>query len=308
MNTTRVPLLFSLVVITLAVSACQQSTQSQLDKLSQIQERDTLVVSVDPAYPPQSEINSNATRAPDTKCTIDQLTANELTGFDVDVAVEIAKRLGVEACFVTPDWMQIISGNWRDQWDISVGSMTITPERMKTLFFTQPYYATPATFFVHSDNTSYSNPNDLSGKKIGVCSGCTYQLFLEGTLNLPGQEIGYTVKNAEIVGYANEVMALQELALGDGVKLDAAFVASPTGKQAILNGLPVKQIGDPVYLEYLAAAVDRKQIHDPLSFVNRVTEIIRQMHSDGTLKNLSMQYYGEDFTTTAAEFNTAVLK
>ena len=311
MNTTRVSLLFWQAAIALAVSTCQQSTQSQasqLDKLTEIEEKGTLVVSIDPAYPPQSEINSTAIRVPDTRCTVDQLTTNELSGFDVEVAVEIAKRLGVEACFVTPDWTQITSGNWQDQWDISVGSMAITPERMKSLSFTQPYYATPATFFVNSDNANTSNPSDLSGKKIGVCSGCTYQFYLEGTLSLPGQKIDYTVKNAEVIEYANEALALQDLAWGNGTKLDAVLVASPTGKQAIHKGLPIKPIGGPAYLEYLAAAVDKNQVHDPSSFVYRVTEIIQQMHGDGTLKNLSMQYYGEDLTTTAAEFNIAVLK
>ena len=311
MNAARLSLLSLLTAMAVAVSACQQSTQSQtaqLDKLTEIQKRGTLVVSIDPAYPPQSEIVPGAARTLDTQCTVDQLTAGELSGFDVEVAAGIAKRLGVEPCFVTPDWTQITSGNWRDQWDISVGSMAITPERMKTLSFTQPYYTTPAAFFVHSDNTSYSNPGDLSRKRVGVCSGCTYQLYLEGTLSLPVQKIDFAVKNAEIVEYANEVLALQELALGDGVKLDAALVASPTGKQAISNGLPIKQLGSPVYLEYLAAAVDKNQIHDPSSFVNRVTEIIQQMHNDGTLRNLSIQYYGEDLTITAAEFNIALLK
>lgn len=310
MNTTRLSLLFSLIAIVLVVSACQQrpGQTSQLDKLSEIQGRGTMVVSIDPAYPPQSELSPNATRAPDTKCATDQLSANELSGFDVDVATEIAKRLGVEACFVTPDWAQITNGNWQDQWDISVGSMAITPERMKALYFTQPYYSTPAAFFVNSKNTGYSNPSDLSGKKVGVCSGCTYQLYLDGTLNLPGQMIDFKVKNAEVVEYATEALALQELAWGDGVKLDAALVASPTGKQAISKGLSIKQLGNPVYLEFLAAAVDRNQSNDPSPFVNKVTEIIQQMHSDGTLRNLSMQYYGEDLTAKAAEFNVSLLK
>lgn len=155
--------------------------------------------------------------------------------------------------------------------------------------------------------TKLRDTGNLSGKKIGVCRGCTYQFYLEGTLSLPGQEIDYKVRNAEVIEYGTEALALQELAWGIGVKLDAVLVASPTGKGAILKGLPIKQIGDPVYYEYLAAAVDKNQGHDPSSFVNRVTEIIQQMHSDGTLKNLSMQYYGEDLTTIAAEFDIAVL-
>jgi polar amino acid transport system substrate-binding protein len=72
------------------------------DYLADILERGTLVVSTDPAYPPQSELVENATRPADTKCAADQHTANEFKGFDIDAAVEIAKRLGVEAC-VTPD-------------------------------------------------------------------------------------------------------------------------------------------------------------------------------------------------------------
>ena len=229
-------------------------------------------------------------------------------GFDIEVATEIAKRLEIEACFVAPNWLQIVGGNWQGQWDISVGSMAITQERMETLIFTQPYYATPATFFVHSDNTSYSNLGDLSGKKVGTCSGCTYQFYLEGTLDLPGQEIDFIVKDAEISDYGTETIALQELAWGDGVRLDAVLIASPTGRRAISNELPVKQLGDPVYLEYLAVAMDKNQDSDSTTFIDKVSEIIQLMHKDGALQNLSMQYYGEDLTTKAAEFDTSILK
>lgn len=66
--------------------------------------RGTLVVATDPAYPPQSELKPGATCAVNTKCAPTEYTANEFTGFDVDMAVEIARWLGVEPCFVTPPW------------------------------------------------------------------------------------------------------------------------------------------------------------------------------------------------------------
>ena len=306
MNIKKLSLIFLTVALILIISACQQSQTSSPDKLTEVQERGTLVVAIDPAYPPQSEIRPNATRASETLCTLGQFTAGELGGFDVEVATEIAKRLDIEACFVTPNWLQIARGNWQGKWDISVGSMAITPERMETLAFTQPYYATQATFFVHIDNTSYSNPSDLSGKRVGTCSGCTYQFYLEGTLDLPGQKIEFIVENPEIIEYTTEATALQDLAWGDGFRLDAALIASPTGKRAISNGLPVKQLGDPVYTEYLAAAVDKSG--NSTSFVDKVSEIIQGMHNDGTLKNLSLQFYEEDLTTKAAEFDIAVIK
>lgn len=276
-------------------------------RLAEILERGTLLVSTDPAYPPQSELAAEGSRAADTQCAADQHTSSELTGFDIDTSVEIAERLGLEACFVTPSWDLITGGNWADRWDISVGSMTITPERMEKLYFTQPYYTTPAAFFIHQDNTSFTQPSDLSGRKVGACSACTYEFYLDGTLSIPGEDINFVVDNVEFTGYATDLDALQDLALGDGVRLDAVLTALPTGQGAIDNGLPLKQLGDAVYFEYLGAAVDKGHSSDPVPLAQRVTEIIQEMHADGTLLNLSQQYYGLDLTSAAAEFDVGAL-
>ena len=114
------------------------------------------------------------------------------------------------------------------------------------------------------------------------------------------------VENPEIIEVTTETTALQDLAWGDGTRLDAVLVALPTGKRAISNGLSVKQLGDPVYTEYLAAALDKTG--NSTSFVDKVDGIIQEMHNDGTLRVLSMQFYGEDLTTKAAEFDVNVLQ
>lgn len=297
-----------MIIASMLLTACGPKSPAQAsDKLGEITARGTLVISTDPAYPPQSQLVEGAKRAATTKCTSDQHTASELSGFDIDVAVEIAKRLGVEPCFFTPDWTLIIGGNWADRWDISVGSMTITPERMQKLYFSQPYYTTPAAFFVYKDNTTFTKPEDLSGKKIGACTGCTYDSYLAGTLKIPGEDIKLVVQNAKFTGYETDINALQDLALGDGVRLDAVLTAQPTGLGAIKDGLPLKQLGDVVFFEYLAAAIDKASSKDPVPFVKKVTEIIQQMHSDGTLLKLSQKYYGTDLTTAASKFDINAL-
>jgi polar amino acid transport system substrate-binding protein len=277
------------------------------DLLSQVKQRGTLVISTDPAYPPQSQLVEGGQRAANTKCASDQHTASELTGFDIDTAVAIAGKLGVEPCFVTPDWTLITGGNWAGRWDISVGSMTITPERMDKLYFSQPYYTTPAAFFVHKDNTTFTQPSDLSGKKIGACTGCTYDFYLEGTLQIPGETMNYVVKNPEFIGYETDLNALQDLALGDGVRLDAVLTAQPTGQGAISDGLPLKQLGDPVYFEYLAAAFDKESTIDAVPLVKKVSEVIQGLHQDGTLLKLSQKYYNTDLTSAAAKFDVSKL-
>lgn len=96
--------------------------------LAQVCEAGVIVVSTDPAYPPQSFLND----------------AGEYEGFDIDVAREIATRLGVEVEFTDPTFDAVVAGNWSGRWDMSVGSVTVTEERTEVLDFTQPYYYTPA--------------------------------------------------------------------------------------------------------------------------------------------------------------------
>jgi polar amino acid transport system substrate-binding protein len=293
-----------MIVLSVLLAACQGANpDTAQDKLQEIEARGTLVVSTDPAYPPQSELVETGARAENTKCASDQRTTGELTGFDIDVAAEVAERLGVEVCFVTPEWTIIEGGGWADRWDISIGSMTIIPTRMEKLYFTQPYYTTPAAFFVHQDNTNLAQPTDLAGKRVGACTGCTYDRYLQGNLEIPGEEIEFLVSDAAFAGYDTDINALQDLALGDGVRLDAVLTAQPTGAGAIADGLPLKQLGEPVYFEYLGGAVDKTHTKDPVSLVRKLNEVIQAMHSDGTLLELSQQYYGIDLTTAAGEFD-----
>ena len=290
-----------------AAAPADTGSAAVADLLSEVQARGKLIVSTDPAYPPQSELVANAAPPADTKCSGDEKPANQFTGFDIDTAAEIAKRLGVEVCFVTPDWTLITAGGWAGRWDLSIGSMTITPERMEKLYFTQPYYTTPAAFFVHQDNTTFTQPADLSGKKVGGCSGCTYEAYIDGTLSIPGETIDFVVTDAEFAGYDTDVPALEDLALGDGIRLDAVLTALPTGQGYIADGGPLKQLGEPVYFEYLAGAIDKASAIDTQSFQDAVNAAIQEMHADGTLKTLSEQYYGTDLAAAGATFDLAAL-
>jgi polar amino acid transport system substrate-binding protein len=300
-----------LLGLLLLLSACRGGIAAAptmtSDKLSEIMERGRLIVASETAYPPQSELLPDAQRAANTTCASSEYTANQLRGFDIDVAVEIARRLGVEPCFVSPTWVQVSSGGWGDRWDINVGSMVITPERMEVLYFTQPYVTGAAVLFVHKDNRTFTQASDLSGKKIGVCAGCAYEYYLEGSLVIPGRKIDYIIKDATIVGYDTDTSALEDLAMGDGVRLDAVLTDPDTGQNAIRKGLPLKQLGEPVYYDYVAAAIDKKSGRDPVPFVRQVTKIVQQMHQDGTLRTLSQKYYAGDFTTAASEFDINAL-
>jgi polar amino acid transport system substrate-binding protein len=170
---------------TKAAGGEQSSGDASTDKLAQVLGRGTLILFTDPKYPPQSFTVKGAKRAAGTKCAANELTAPEMAGYDADTGKLVAKALGVEPCFVTPSWTEVTAGNWGDRWDLAYGSGAIETSRMAVLYMTQPYYSTPANFFVPKSSPA-ETPEDLSGKKVGACAGCTMEKYLRGTLELPG--------------------------------------------------------------------------------------------------------------------------
>ena len=259
------------------------TTDAEGDLLAEICEKGVLTVSTDPAYPPQSKYLPKE---------------DEYVGFDIDVATEIATRLGVDIAWEAPSWDVITAGGWNGRWDMSVGSMTPTNDRQEVLHFTQPYYYTPAVVVVHEENTSVQDlETDLDGKAVGVCSGCTYDQFLEKSLDIKGFEFDFVIDDATVQGYDTDTTALQDLAIGDGTRLDAVITSSTTAQGYADEGNPVKIAGDPVFYEPLSAAIDKSSELDPQSLVDAADAIVAEMHEDGTLTEFSKEWYdGLDVT------------
>jgi polar amino acid transport system substrate-binding protein len=262
-----------------AETVCASYDQNAGDLLARICAEGVIRVSTDPAYPPQSELN------PET---------GEYEGFDIDVAQEIADRLGVTVQWETPKWGVLTAGSWNDRWDMSVGSMTPTNERQQVLEFTEPYSFVPAVVVVPEDMEVTDVTTDLDGATIGVCADCTYQFFLEKSLAISGFEFDFVIDDATIQGYDTDTTALQDLALG---RLDAVMTSSPTAKAFVEEGNPVKIAGEPLFGEPLAIAFDKDPELDNTSLVQTVDEMVADMHDDGTLTELSEKWYdGLDVT------------
>jgi polar amino acid transport system substrate-binding protein len=204
------------------------------------------------------------------------------------VATEIADRLGVDVAWEAPSWDVITAGGWNGRWDMTVGSMTPTNDRQKVLDFTQPYYYTPAVVVVGADSDVSDVTTDLDGKKVGVCSACTYDMFLQKKLDIKGFEFDFVVDDPEIAGYDTDTTALDDLANG---RLDAVITSMTTAQGYIDAGNPVKIVGDPVFYEPLSAGFDKSATPSDKSLYEAVDEIVGEMHSDGTLTELSKKWY-----------------
>lgn len=96
------------------------NTQNSLDA---IKKSGKLRIGVDDSFPPMEFRDDQ----------------NQLVGYDVDLAKEAAKRLGVKAEFVPTDWSGIILALKANKFDVIWSAMTITDERAKEIDFSPAY-------------------------------------------------------------------------------------------------------------------------------------------------------------------------
>jgi polar amino acid transport system substrate-binding protein len=189
-----------------------------------------------------------------------------LIGFDIAVATEIAERLGVDIRFETPEWDAITAGSWSGRWDISVGSMTITTPRKEALSFTQPYYYTPAAL--------------AASESSGITS--VDQIPFE----LPD--------GAEATTLPTDANCAESMEAGRS-EFDLWITSSTTVAGAIDSGAPVVLVDDSIFTENLAVAID-KSGPEHAALLYEIDRIIGEMHEDGTLTELSMEWFDADLT------------
>ena len=138
-----------------------------------IVDRGNFTVVDDANYPPQSYIDKSG----------------KLIGFDVDVAKRLSQILGVPAKIITAPWASVLSGIPVDRFDVSIGSMTITTDREKSMAFSDPYYYTQAQVIVKQGSPILDSLASMKGKTIGVGTGTTYDDFLDKAGGITGQDL-----------------------------------------------------------------------------------------------------------------------
>lgn len=199
-----------------------------------------------------------------------------LTGFDVDVAKAIARRMGLEAEIVTTEWDGIIAGLLAGKYDAIIGSMAITEEREKAVNFTEPYYISGAQLFIHKDHLDkVASIEDCGGKKIGVNLGETYEHYLRN--NHPDVEVttykGATsifqdVRNGRLVGFVTD-----------------RLVGSWQIKKA---GEPFVPVGDLLYQERIGIPI----IKSRPALLSKINTALKTMRKTGRFDKIHDKYFG----------------
>ena len=249
------------------------------ETLNRVMASKTMNVATNSGWPPQSYLDDN----------------NQMVGFDIDVANEVAKRLGVTTKFDTPDWATMTGGHWHGRWDVGVGSVTPTKPRAQVLDFAGVYYYSPYVFVLHKDSKAQST-NDLNGKKIGVETGTTSEDYIRRKLEIDAPDtppVTYSVTPGDVHTYADSMLPFDDLRLGDGVRIDAVIAPEQTALGAIKNGYPLKVLpGEVAFKEPLTVIADKG---DP-EWTAKLHDTIQAMKTDGTLGKLTSKWYGKDYS------------
>lgn len=249
------------------------------ETLDRVMENKAMVVATNSSWPPQSFLDDN----------------NEMVGFDIDVSREIAKRLGVEVSFQTPDWATLTGGRWQGRYDIGVGSVTPTKARAQVIDFAGIYYYSPYVYVVHKDSEA-KTVADLNGKVIGVETATTSEDFINRKLEIdaPGlPPIEYKLTPGEVRTFADSMLPFDDLRLGPGVRLDAVIAPEQTAMNAIKNGYPLRILEDGYAFREPLVVIGEKV--DP-EWTAKVGGIIADMKKDGTLATLTAKWYGKDYS------------
>jgi cystine transport system substrate-binding protein len=260
-----------LAATTVLLSACGSGNASSTasgnggaDHLAKIQKAGKLVVGLEGDWQPFSYHDKD----------------DKLVGYDVEVAQNIAKKLGVEADIQEGPWDGLFAGMDSGRYDIVVNGVDVTEERQKKYDFSDPYAYDHTVLIVKKGNKDIKTFDDLKGKTTANSIGSTYQEI--------GEQYGATVKGVDTL-----VETLQMVKNG---QVDATINAS-TSFGDYMKSNP----DDP--LEVAATTPEATKYAIPLekgkqndSLRKAINKAIKEMRDDGTLKELSVKYFGSDLT------------
>lgn len=244
-------------------------SEAQLNSLEKVKQAGKLILGLDDSFPPMGYRDDN----------------DEIVGYDIDLAKEVASRMGVELVLQPIDWdykeSELSDGNIDCIWN----GMSIDDERREKLNLSEPYLNNQQVVVVLSDS-GINTLADLAGKEVILQAGST----AEGALD-SHPEVKETLKDGQAIPVDNNVQAMMELKNGTG---DAVIMDAVVARYYLnLEDGDAYKILDEVLSEEEYAIGFRKGDQE---LRDEVQKILGEMKADGKLAEITIKWFGEDIS------------
>ncbi|WML25011.1 amino acid ABC transporter substrate-binding protein [Neobacillus sp. OS1-33] len=230
------------------------------DLLKSIKDKGTLLIGTEGTYPPFTFHD----------------TSGNLTGFDVDLATEVAKRIGVKPDFKETQWDAMFAGLDAKRFDMIANEVGIRPDRQKKYDFSDPYITSAGVLIAHKDNDKVKAFEDIKGLNAAQSM----------TSNYADMAKKYGAKIVGVDGFQQAVELLAQkrvdVTINDRLsfldykkqKPDAPIKVVATANDASSSGFMFRKKSD--------------------TLVDEVNKALKEIVDDGTYKKISEKWFGED--------------
>jgi polar amino acid transport system substrate-binding protein len=248
-----------------AASGAAPAAQAD-QSLQNVLKKGKFVLGLDDSFPPMGFRDAN----------------NNIVGYDIDLAREACKRMGVTLVCQPIDWnakeQELATGEIDCIWN----GFTITPERLKNLLFTPPYLGN-AQVVVVDGKSPYKALADLAGKSVGVQTGSS----AEDALN---NAAAFKKSLKQVVEYKDNLTALMDLETGgiQAVVMDL-IVANDSIHR---SGKDFRILGESLAPEKYGVAFRKGD----KALEQKVWDELLAMQADGTVSKISKKWLGADLS------------
>ncbi|HTO63166.1 MAG TPA: transporter substrate-binding domain-containing protein [Bradyrhizobium sp.] len=262
------PALMIAVAAVIGLDAATPGVRADDGKLAELRASSTMRVGVTLTSAPWTYLGSD----------------NKPAGYDVEVATEVGRRLGIaNVVFVGDSFKNFIEGLRTDKYDAVFNDLTPTPERATLVDFATAYGVEDFRIFVKTGNTAIKGLDDLRGKTVGVTTGTTNDTWAR--VHIP---------QAKITGYENGGFIFQDLGFG---RVDATIISHFGGlRYAQATNLGVTEIGGPLTYQLSAPAIRKGEA----ALKDAIDWAIQEMIADGTIDRLGEKIIGHDYKMSEA--------
>lgn len=256
-----------IAILALGLVACNKKSDDKDTSLEYIEKNGKLILGLDDSFPPMGYRDD----------------ADNIVGFDIDLAEAVAKELGVELVLQPIQWTAKEQELQTKNIDCIWNGFSVTEERLAQLTLSIPYMENTIAMVVVK-GSDIKNKADMAGKRMAVQGGSSAEEALNSDENKDFRESLGEVNGS----FKDYVTALMDLETGnsDAVLMDsvvAHYMINEAGKDFVV-------LDDSLVAEEYAIGFRKGEE----ALANAINKALRDLKADGTVETISNKWFGSD--------------